>query len=66
MKSSTLVYDYLNPEKYRVKLIYDINRNGKWDTGDYIKHRQAEKVLFNAEQISIRENWDIDLTWDLR
>jgi hypothetical protein len=29
-----------------MRLIEDINRNGKWDTGSYLNRRQAERVLF--------------------
>jgi len=27
----------------------DANKNGKWDAGDYLKHEQAEKVIYCKE-----------------
>jgi hypothetical protein len=41
-----VVFQYLNAGKYRVRVIEDINRNGKWDTGSYLGKKQAERVVF--------------------
>jgi uncharacterized protein (DUF2141 family) len=41
-----IVFQYLNAGNYRIRLIEDINRNGKWDTGSYLNGRQAERVLY--------------------
>jgi uncharacterized protein (DUF2141 family) len=62
-KSVVLEYTYLYPRKYKVKIIYDDNRNGKWDSGNYLQKIQPEKVIYNAELINIRSNWDADLDW---
>ncbi|MDR1169269.1 MAG: Ig-like domain-containing protein [Prevotellaceae bacterium] len=40
------VFQYLNAGNYRIRLIEDINRNGKWDTGSYLGKKQAERVVF--------------------
>ena len=64
-KSQILNYEYLNPRKYRLKLIYDDNNNGKWDTGNYLLHLQPEKVIYNSELINIRSNWDAELDWKI-
>ncbi len=62
-KPETLTYEYLYPKKYKLKIIVDENKNGKWDSGDYIKHLQPEKVIYNSELINVRSNWDLDLDW---
>jgi hypothetical protein len=59
-----LNYNFLHPGKYRVKLIEDTNHNGRWDTGNYLKNVQPEKVIFNPESIMIRSNWDAEIEWD--
>lgn len=59
-------YNQLAPGKYQLKLTYDENRNGKWDTGIYLNHLQPERVVFYNEEISIRQGWDIDVTWKLK
>jgi hypothetical protein len=58
-------YEQLAPGKYQLKLIYDEDINGKWDTGVYLKHLQPETVVFYNGEISIRQGWDIDITWKL-
>jgi len=56
-------YENLLPKEYKLKLIYDINGNGQWDTGDYSEKRQPEKVIYNSGKLQIRANWDLDLDW---
>jgi len=56
-------YGMLHPGKYRVRIIYDDNSNGKWDTGDYLLHQQAEKVIYYPGTIAIRSNWDMEQEW---
>jgi hypothetical protein len=53
------------PGDYEVKILFDVNNNGKWDTGDYWKKLQPEKVTARKKPISIRGNWDNEITIDL-
>jgi hypothetical protein len=62
-KSETINYDYLYPQKYKLKIIVDENNNNKWDTGNFLQKIKAEKVIYNSEPITIRSNWDLDLDW---
>ena len=64
-ESVSLFYEYLQPSKYKLKIIKDENGNKKWDTGNYLKKQQAEKVIYNAELIQIRSNWDAEVDWKL-
>ena len=56
---------YLLPKKYILKIIHDKNNNDKWDTGNYLKNIQPEKVYYYDKEIIIKENWDMEITWDL-
>lgn len=58
-----IYYEYLYPQKYKLKIIVDENSNGKWDSGDLLKKQQPEKVIYYSELINIRSNWDMDLEW---
>lgn len=60
-----LEFDNLKPGKYLVKAILDLNRNGKWDTGDYIKVIQPERVYNFPAKIHIRSKWEIEEEWTL-
>ncbi len=61
-----LVFDYLAPAKYRVKIIFDSNKNGKWDPGDFSKSLQPERVAYLPEIVKVRSNWDNQFEWDLK
>ncbi len=59
-------YKFLDPIKYIIKAVIDRNRNGRWDSGDYLKHLQPEEVLYFPGIITMRANWDIDETWQIK
>ena len=52
--------DYLERGKYRLRVILDSNKNGRWDGGDYQKSIPHEQIIFFNKEISIRENWDVE------
>ncbi len=61
-----VLFDYLLPEKYKIKLIYDSNGNGKWDTGSFQDKTQPEKVIYLNQVHKVRSNWDESLVWDVK
>ena len=59
--------DYMKPDKYILKIIYDQNGNGKWDTGDYLKKIQPEKVeYFSEPEVETHSNVKTELQWSLK
>ncbi len=46
---------------YRLEVIVDTNRNGRWDTGDYTTGQQPEPVQIRPLE-SLRANWDVEAT----
>jgi hypothetical protein len=61
----TVIFDYLAPAKYKVKIIFDSNNNREWDTGSFDGLLQPERVAYLPEIIKVRSNWDNEYTWDL-
>jgi hypothetical protein len=64
-----VVFQYLNAGKYRIKVIEDLNRNGKWDTGSYLGKKQAERVAFiifstDEDLLEIKTNREDEQTID--
>ena len=59
----TLVFDLLAPGKYTVRLVFDTNRNGRWDTGRYIRHLQPEKGISFTKELNLKANWEVSETW---
>ena len=56
----TLTYSMMSIGKYYVRVVYDDNKNGKWDTGDVKERKQPENVSNYPEEISLRANFDIE------
>ena len=48
----------MTPGEYEVRILYDANRNGKWDHGDYSKKLQPEKAVTLPKKLSVKANWD--------
>lgn len=65
-ENGTAVFEYLAPEKYKVKVIFDENGDGRWNTGSYQDRVQPERVAYINEVIKVRSNWDNNLSWDLK
>jgi len=60
---TTINYNYLEPKIYRLKLIEDENNNTIWDPGNYLHHKQPEQVFYYQESLTVRANWDVDVSW---
>lgn len=59
-------FDLLSPKKYLVRIIIDANKNSKWDTGNYFKKNQPEKVIYFSKEIEVKENWFVNETIEAR
>ncbi len=55
----------LDPAKYYVRVIFDDNKNGKWDPGNYLKKIQPERVSYYPTVIDVRANWELEETFTL-
>lgn len=63
--SKQIEFAFLVPQKYQVKVIHDVNLNGKWDTGIYLESIQPERVYIYDKVMELRANWDIEETFIL-
>lgn len=54
------------PGSYEIRIIYDANSNGKWDTGNYMQRRQPERVYSHPEKINVRANWEMEAELNLQ
>jgi hypothetical protein len=64
-KNGKTEFTYLDGGLYRLRVIYDLNGDGKWTTGDFPKKRQPEPVSFYFQELSMRENLWLDQDWDI-
>ena len=56
-----LAFEYLDPGKYKLKAIVDLDANSVWSPGNFNKWLQPEKIVFYKGTLEVRANWDIDL-----
>lgn len=61
-EKSTVNFKLITPGSYFIRLVYDKNANGKWDTGNFLKRLNPEPVLYEAQPVEIRANWDVQLS----
>lgn len=55
---------FLKPGTYMLKMVIDTNDNGQWDSGDYETKRQPEGLYYYPEKITLRADWDHEVTWE--
>ncbi|NQY04812.1 MAG: Ig-like domain-containing protein [Flavobacteriaceae bacterium] len=59
-------FRYINPSKYYLRVLFDENGNGKYDTGDFLKKIQPERISYNSGQFDVRPNWDSEQKFILK
>lgn len=64
-KDGRVDFDLLERGFYRVRVIFDLNGDGKWTTGDFMTGRQPEPVSYYPVEIEVKVNWTIEQDWDL-
>lgn len=51
-------FRHINPGAYYLRVIYDTNANRKWDTGNYLKKIQPERISYRPDIVDARTGWD--------
>lgn len=59
-ESKIFEFSNLEPGNYVVRVIFDDNGNGKWDTGRYLKKLQPERISYYPDVIEVRANWELE------
>lgn len=59
-ESKIFEFSNLEPGNYVVRVIFDDNGNGKWDTGSYLKKLQPERISYYPDVIEVRANWELE------
>ncbi|MEO0505535.1 MAG: Ig-like domain-containing protein [Bacteroidota bacterium] len=55
-----LEFNNLDPSQYVIRVIFDTNGNGIWDTGNYLKGLQPERISYYPDKIEVRANWELE------
>lgn len=59
-KNQVLNYTRYPTGKYKIRVIYDQNKNKEWDTGILLKGIQPEKTWTLDKVLTLRPNWDLE------
>lgn len=65
-EGQVIKFENLPPATYILKALWDTNSNGKWDTGDYEKQLQPERMKIFKKEIELRSNWEQEVAWRLK
>ena len=57
-KNSTVNFANYPAGKYFIRVVYDENKNGIWDTGNIKAGTQPEKIWYSPDEKSLRANWE--------
>lgn len=64
-KDGKLVFPLLDAGTYRIRVIYDLNGNRKWDTGNFDSGKQPEPVSYYFQNLEIKSGWSPEQDWDI-
>ena len=56
-------FNELKPKTYKLRLLYDENANGKWDSGELENRKQPEITLELPKSIRLKPNWEENVEW---
>ena len=59
-------FENMRPDQYSFKIIEDLNKNRVWDTGDYDKKRQPERIFLQKSNEALRADWDLEMEINIR
>ena len=59
-------FENMRPDQYSFKIIEDLNKNRVWDTGDYDKKIQPERIYLQKSTEALRADWDLEMEINIR
>jgi len=59
-RNQKLTFNTYPVGKYRVRVVYDLNKNKKWDTGNIKNRTLPEPIWYYDKEISLRANFDME------
>ncbi|MGN9413352.1 hypothetical protein ACTMR0_15240, partial [Enterococcus faecium] len=63
--NSELFRKFFRGGTYEMRILYDTNKNGIWDTGNFKSKKQPEIVQLITKPLSVKSNWDNEVTINL-
>ena len=57
-QDTTVSFSNYKEGEYAIRIIYDTNKNGIWDTGNVSLRANPEKIFNEPKELSIKANWE--------
>lgn len=62
------IFENINPGTYYMRVLIDLNKNGKWDAGNYKNRIESEPVIYytnpkGGKDIFLKANWQLGDLW---
>lgn len=57
--------ELFKPGEYNLRILYDANKNGSWDPGNYKQKKQPEIVVPVTKPLSVKANWENEVDINL-
>jgi hypothetical protein len=64
-KDGKVEFLLLEGGSYRIRVVYDLNGDGKWTTGDFDSGRQPEPVSYYPGEIELKAGNEAEQDWDI-
>ncbi|MFP5039795.1 Ig-like domain-containing protein [Parasediminibacterium sp. JCM 36343] len=61
LKDAIFKRKLFKPGDYMLRILLDENQNGVWDTGNFSKRLQPERVLEKTWKLNVKANWDNEM-----
>ena len=60
---SKVSFPLLEKGPFRLKVIFDVNGDGRWTTGDFARGIQPEPASFYPDEIEVPTDWKVENDW---
>lgn len=68
-KSGIVRFPYIKADTYIIRIIEDVNKNGMWNTGNYLNQLLPERVSYlfkeKENQFVLRSGWENEISVDI-
>lgn len=58
-------FNDIDPKQYQLRVVFDENKNGKFDTGNYLKKIQPERISYSETLDPVRPNYEYVIPFTL-
>ena len=64
--SQKLTFEELLPGDYQLRLIFDVDANGKWSTGSLEEAIEPENVIYYSGLVNVKSKWEKEVDWNFK